>query len=220
MGKYTSKELIAKRVADLLEDGQLVNLGVGIPTMVPEFLDMDREIYLMAENGIIGSGPQAEAGKEDFFFKDAGDKYCTIKDGGSTINSETAFGLIRGGHLDYTILGAMQVDEAGNLANWTVPGKKMVGMGGAMDLVMGANQVVIAMEHCTRDDQSKILKKCSYPLTGVGVIDMIITEYATILVTEEGLEVIEIAEGISFEELQEKTEARLIKGKDIKVLSY
>lgn len=216
--KLNKKEFIAKRVSQMFKNGQLVNLGVGIPTIVPNFLPEDTKVWLEAENGIIGGGPPADKGQEDFYFKDAGDNYCTIKPGGCTFNSATSFGMIRGGHLDYTVLGAMQVDEEGNLANWLVPGGKMAGMGGAMDLVAGAKKVIVATEHCAKDGTPKILKKCSFPLTGKKVVDYIVTELAFIEATDQGLVLKEIAPGVKVEEIIEKTEARLIISPDLKVM--
>mgnify|MGYP002737291907 CR=1 FL=1 len=209
------KIFIAKRVAKLFEDGTLANLGVGIPTLVANYLPEGKNVWLEAENGIIGGGPPAAEGEEDFFFKDAGDKYCTILPGGCTFNSAMSFGLIRGGHLDYTVLGAMQVDEKGDLANWLVPGGKMAGMGGAMDLVVGAKKVIIATEHVSRDGSPKILKEVNFPLTGKGVVDLIVTDLALIEVTPEGLLLKEVAPGVTPEEVQEKTEAKLIIAEDL-----
>ena len=219
MAELTAKQKIAKRVAQLFQDGELANLGVGIPTLIPAFLPEGVEVWLEAENGIIGGGPPAAPGEEDFLFKDAGDKYCTILPGGCTFNSATSFGMIRGGHLDYTILGAMQVDQHGNLANWIVPGGKMAGMGGAMDLVTGAKKVIVATEHCTRDGSPKILKECSFPLTGAKVVDAIVTELAYIEVTDQGLVLREIAPGVGLEDVLSKTEAPLTVAEDLKVMN-
>lgn len=209
MAELTSKQKIASRIAKLFKDGELVNLGVGIPTLIPAFLPEGVEVWTQAENGIIGGGPPAPQGEEDLFFKDAGDRYCTLFPGGCTFNSATSFGLIRGGHLAYTVLGAMQVDEEGNLANWIVPGGKMAGMGGAMDLVAGAKKVIVATEHCARDGSSKIMKKCTFPLTGQKVVDYIVSELAFIEVTEDGLVLKEIAPGVTVEEVIAKTNAEL-----------
>ena len=210
MAELSNKDKIAKRVALFFKDGELVNLGVGIPTRVTNFLPENVEVWLEAENGIIGGGPPADEKEKDLFFKDAGDNYCTILPGGCCFNSAMSFGLIRGGHLAYTVLGAMQVDQEGNLANWIVPGGKMAGMGGAMDLVAGAKQVIVATEHCARDGKPKILKKCTFPLTGARVVDWIVTELCVIRVTEEGLLLTETAPGVSIEEVLEKTDADLI----------
>lgn len=218
MSNKNSKQKIASRIALMFNDGDLVNLGVGIPTLISQYIPNDKKIWLEAENGIIGAGPQAKEGEEDFFFKDAGDKFCTILDGGCTFNSATSFGLIRGGHLDFTVLGAMQVDQEGNLANWLVPGGKMAGMGGAMDLVAGAKKVIVATEHCSKDGSPKILEKVTYPLTGEKVVDYIVTELAFIEVTKEGLVLKEIAEDITVEELLSKTAAPLIIDKALKIM--
>ena len=216
MKELSSKEIIAKRVALEFKNGDLVNLGVGIPTLVPGFVKEDVEIWLESENGIIGNGPKASPGEEDRFLVDAGKQFCTIKKGGCTFNSTTSFGLIRGGHLDYTVLGAFQVDKDGNLANWTVPGGKLAGMGGAMDLVTGAKKVIVATEHCAKDGSPKILDKCTYPLTGIEVVDMIITELAVIEVSDKGLVLKETASGVSVEEVVSKTGTPLIISDDIK----
>lgn len=209
MDQLSNKEKIAKRVAQLFKDGELVNLGVGIPTLVPSFLPEGVEVWLESENGIIGGGPPAAEDEIDIFFKDAGDRFCTILPGGATFNSATSFGLIRGGHLAYTVLGAFQVDQHGNLANWIVPGGRMAGMGGAMDLVAGAKKVIVATEHCAKDGSPKILKQCTYPLTGEKVVDYIVTELAFIEVTDEGLLLQEVAPGITVDEVVEKTDAPL-----------
>ncbi|MBR2560551.1 MAG: 3-oxoacid CoA-transferase subunit B [Eubacterium sp.] len=216
MAELSNKEFIAKRVAKFFKDGELANLGVGIPTIVPRFLPEDVEVWMESENGIIGGGPPAKEDEIDPFFKDAGDKYCTILPGGCCFNSAMSFGMIRGGHLAYTVLGAMQVDQEGNLANWVVPGGKMAGMGGAMDLVAGAKKVIVATEHCSRDGRSKIMKKCTFPLTGEKVVDYIVTELALIEVTEEGLILLEVAPGVTAEEVLEKTDADLKVSPDLK----
>ncbi|MEA4814993.1 MAG: 3-oxoacid CoA-transferase subunit B [Oscillospiraceae bacterium] len=218
MAELTKKELIAKRIAMFFNDGELANLGVGIPTMVPAFLPEGVEVWLEAENGIIGGGAPAAPDAIDPFFKDAGDKFCTILPGGCCFNSAMSFGLIRGGHLAYTVLGAMQVDQAGNLANWVVPGGKMAGMGGAMDLVAGAKKVIVATEHCSKDGKPKILKKCSFPLTGEKVVDHIVTELAVIDVTPEGLVLREVAPGVTADEVIAKTEAPLTVAADLRTM--
>lgn len=218
MAELTKKELIAKRIAMFFNDGELANLGVGIPTMVPAFLPEGVEVWLEAENGIIGGGAPAAPDAIDPFFKDAGDKFCTILPGGCCFNSAMSFGLIRGGHLAYTVLGAMQVDQAGNLANWVVPGGKMAGMGGAMDLVAGAKKVIVATEHCSKDGKPKILKECSFPLTGEKVVDHIVTELAVIDVTPEGLVLREVAPGVTADEVIAKTEAPLTVSADLKTM--
>ena len=219
MIRLSSKELIAKRISQEFEDGQLVNLGVGIPGLIPKYLPKDIEVWLQAENGIIGGGPPAKKGFEDKYFVDANKQYCTILPGGSTFDSAMSFGLIRGGHVDYTVLGALQVDMNGDLANWVVPGGKLAGMGGAMDLVTGAKKVIVATEHTARNGKSKILKKCTFPLTGAKVVDYIVTELAFIEVTENGLVLKELAPGVLLEEVIKKTEADLIIDKSIKTMA-
>lgn len=204
------RDMIAKRIAQEFKDGMLVNLGVGIPTRIPRFLPAGVTVWLESENGIIGFGPPARAGEEDRFFVDASKAFTTILPGGCVFDSALSFGLIRGGHLDYTILGALQVDEEGNLANWIVPGGRLAGMGGAMDLVTGARRVVVATEHCSKDGAAKIMKKCTFPLTGAKVVDVIVTELAFIEVTPGGLVLREVAPGVTVEEVVAKTDARLI----------
>ncbi len=216
MKKLSPKEIIAKRVAQEFKDNQLVNLGVGIPGLVPNFLPENVEVWLQAENGIIGGGPPAKEGQADPYFVDASKLFCTMLPGGCTFDSTVSFGLIRGGHLDYTVLGALQVDEKGNLANWIVPGGKLAGMGGAMDLVTGAKKVIVATEHTSRDGKSKILKECTFPLTGKEVVDYIVTEKAFIEVTPDGLVLKEIAPGVTVEEIIAITEASLIIDRNIK----
>ena len=220
MAELNTKQKIASRVARMFKDGELVNLGVGIPTLVPAFLPEGVEVWTQAENGIIGGGPPAAPGEEDLWFKDAGDRYCTLLPGGCTFNSATSFGLIRGGHLAYTVLGAMQVDKEGNLANWIVPGGKMAGMGGAMDLVTGAKKVIVATEHCARDGSPKIMEKCTFPLTGQKVVDYIVSELAFIEVTEEGLILREIAPDTTVEEVIAKTGTALKVADDLKTMEF
>jgi len=219
MTTLSAKDIIAKRIAQDFKDGQLVNLGVGAPGLVPKYLPEGVEVWLQAENGIIGGGPPAPKGEEDKYFVDASKLFCTILPGGCTFDSTVSFGLIRGGHLDYTVLGALQIDQEGNLANWVVPGGKLAGMGGAMDLVTGAKKVIVATEHTSRDGKSKILKKCTFPLTGAKVVDIIVTELAYIEVTEQGLVLKEVAPGVTVEEVISKTEADLIVHENIKVMN-
>lgn len=203
----TNKERIARRVAREFQHGDLVNLGAGLPTQAAAFLPKGLKIYLQAENGIVGF----EAPRPDYvydpFSTDAGENPVSIIPGASIVDSCTSFGLIRGGHLDATVLGAMQVDEEGNLANWLVPGGKMAGMGGAMDLVCGAKRVIIAMEHNTKDGGAKILKQCTYPLTGSKVVTDVITELGFFVVTASGLVLKEIAPGVTLDTVRERTEA-------------
>ena len=203
----TNKERIARRVADFFRDGEFVNLGVGLPSLIPKFLPDDTNIWVLSDNGMIGNVPLSENETPDPFVVDAGNQLSKIIPGGSYLSSATSFGLVRGGHLDYTVLGAMQVDEKGNLANWMVPGGKLAGMGGAMDLVTGARQVIVAMEHCTKDGKPKILKKCTFPLTGTHVVDWIVTELCVMKVTDNGLVLTELSPKATIEEIREKTDA-------------
>jgi len=210
MTALNPRDIIPKRIALEFKNGMLVNLGVGIPGRVPMFIPKGINIWLHAENGIIGSGPPARPGEEDKYCVDASKLFCTILPGGSVFDSSLSFGIIRGGHLDYTVLGALQVDQEGNLANWIVPGGKLAGMGGAMDLVTGARKVIVATEHCAKDGSPKILKKCTFPLTGQKVVDLIVTDLAVIEVVPEGLVLKEVAPGVTVEEVILKTEAALI----------
>ena len=203
------KEIIAARVARELKDGDVVNLGIGLPTMVANFLPEGVSIVLQSENGIMGMGSAAEKGREDVDIVNAGAQYVTVNPGAMFFDSATSFGIIRGGHVDATILGALEVDQHGNLANWIVPGKMVPGMGGAMDLVVGAKKVIIAMQH-TQKGAHKILKECRLPYTAVGVVDMIITEMGVMEITPEGIVLTEINEGYTIEEVQSATGAKLI----------
>ena len=209
------KEVIARRTALELKDGDVVNLGIGLPTMVASCLPEGVDIVLQSENGIMGMGPAAEPGKEDVDIVNAGAQYVTVNPGAMFFDSATSFGIIRGGHVDATILGALEVDEEGNLANWIVPGKMVPGMGGAMDLVVGARKVIIAMTH-TQKGKPKILKKCTLPFTAVGVVNLIITEMGVMEVTEKGILLKEINPAFTPEQVQEATEAPLIISPDLK----
>ncbi len=209
------KEIIAARVAKELKDGDVVNLGIGLPTMVANFLPEGVEIILQSENGIMGMGPAAEKGKEDVDIINAGAQYVTVNTGAMFFDSATSFGIIRGGHVDATILGALEVDQHGNLANWIVPGKMVPGMGGAMDLVVGAKKVIIAMQH-TQKGAHKILKECRLPYTAVGVVDMIITEMGVMEITKDGIVLTEFHPDYTVEQIQEATEAKLILSPDLK----
>jgi len=202
-----SKELIAKRVALELEDGDIVNLGIGLPTLVTNYLPEGISVILHSENGFMGLAPLN--GPADPDLVNAGGKPAGIIPGGAIFDSLMSFSLVRGGHLDVTVLGGLQVDEAGNLANWMVPGKMVPGMGGAMDLVAGARKVIVAMEHTAKDGAPKILRKCDLPLTGKGVVSLIVTDMAVIKVTPEGLVLEEVAPGVTAEEVCSKTEAAL-----------
>jgi acetate CoA/acetoacetate CoA-transferase beta subunit len=188
------KNAIAKRVAKELKDGDVVNLGIGLPSLVANFVPKDVQITLQGENGLLGLGPAAKEGEEDPELTNAGGFPITVLPGASFFDSAASFAIIRGGHVDVTILGALQADEKGNLASWLVPGKKVTGMGGAMDLVVGAKKVIVAMEH-TAKGEPKILSKCTYPLTAVGVVKQIITEMGVMNVTKDGLVLQELAAG-------------------------
>ena len=215
MDKNEIRETIAKRVALELKDGYVVNLGIGLPTMVPNYVPKDVHVILQSENGLIGMGPNPEEGKEDKNLINAGGQYTSALPGAATFDSATSFGIIRGGHVDVTILGALQVDEKGNLANWMIPSKKTPGMGGAMDLLVGAKKVILAMEH-TAGENKKILKECTLPLTAAGEVDMIVTEMGVMEVTPEGIVLTEINPLFTVEDVQAKTDAKLIVSKDLK----
>ncbi len=213
-----AKEIIARRVARELKDGDVVNLGIGLPTMVANFLPPGVDIILQSENGMMGMGPAPQAGKEDKDLVNAGGMHVTALPGACYFDSAMSFAIIRGGHVDATILGALQVDEKGNLANWMVPGKMVPGMGGAMDLVTGAKRVIIAMNH-TAKGAHKILKECTLPLTAMSQVDMIVTEFGVMEITEEGIVLKEIAENMTVEEVQSHTGANLIVSRDLKKMA-
>ena len=204
-----SKELIARRIAKEFFSGNVVNLGAGVPQLVANYLDKGVFVWLHAENGIMGMGKADPTLPPDRFRTDAGEMPISIVPGGAVIDSATSFGIIRGGHLDATVLGTMQVDAEGSIANWMVPGGKFAGPGGAMDLVSGARRVIVATEHCSRDGKPKIVKKCTFPLTGYGVVDSIFSELAFIKVTDEGLVLMETAPGVTADEVIAKTGAPL-----------
>ena len=211
------KELIARRVAKELKDGDVVNLGIGLPTMVANYVDPSLDITFQSENGMLGLGPAPEKDHEDFDLTNAGGSPVTMSIGGVFFDSATSFGIIRGGHVDVTVLGSLQVDEEGNIANWIIPGKMVPGMGGAMDLLVGAKKVIVAMQH-TSKDKPKILKKCTLPFTAVKEVDMIVTELGVMEITAEGILLTELALGVSVEDIQNVTEAKLIISDHLKVM--
>lgn len=209
MDKNRIKEIVARRAAHELEDGYVVNLGIGLPTLIPNYLPAGVNVTLHSENGLLGMGARPAAGEEDPYLTDAGGAYTTATPGASLCDSATSFGYVRGGHIDVTILGALQADEKGNLANWCIPGRKTPGMGGAMDLLAGARRVILAMEHTAKGNH-KILKECTLPLTAAGAVQMIITEMGVMNVTPGGLELVEYNPEFTLDEIKAATGCELI----------
>ncbi|URJ61547.1 3-oxoacid CoA-transferase subunit B [Paenibacillus polymyxa] len=215
-----NREFIARRIAQEFKSGEVVNLGVGLPTMVVDYIPEDIHIMLQAENGILGVGPKAAQGKERLDCIDSGGNYVTTMEGACFFDSTLSFSIIRGGHVDITVLGALEVDEKGNLASWMIPGKKVPGMGGAMDLVVGAKRVIVAMEHVNKNGAPKILEQCKLPLTAVNVVKTIVTEKAVIdVIPGKGLMLKEIAPGLTVEDVQLATEAKLIVSPHLRAIA-
>jgi len=210
-----SKQEIAKRIAQELRDGWYVNLGIGIPTLVANYIPQGIDIELQSENGLLGMGPFPFEGEEDADMINAGKQTVTVLDGGSIFDSATSFAMIRGQHVQLTVLGAMEVAQNGDIANWKIPGRMVKGMGGAMDLVASAENIIVAMMHTNKRGESKLLKKCSLPLTGVRCVKKIVTNLAVLEVTDKGFKLLERAPGVSIEEIKNATEGTLFIDGDI-----
>jgi acetate CoA/acetoacetate CoA-transferase beta subunit len=214
--KNYKRVLIGKRIAKELKDGDWCNLGIGLPTEVANHIPAGTSVFFQSENGMMGVGPAPAQGEEDADLINAGGGFITAIPGACYFDSCTSFGIIRGGHLDMTVLGGLQVDENGNLANWMIPGKMVPGMGGAMDLVTGSKKVVVAMEHCDKNGNSKLLKQCNLPLTAKEKVNLVVTDMAVIEIKDKKMHLLEIAEGLTVDEVVKATEAELILPQVIK----
>ncbi|UCS92707.1 3-oxoacid CoA-transferase subunit B [Echinicola marina] len=216
-----SKIQIAQRIAKEIKDGQYINLGIGIPTLVANYIPDDLDVVLQSENGLLGIGPFPTEDNVDADLINAGKQTISMVDGSVLFSSAESFGMIRGGHVHLTILGAMEVSENGDIANWKIPGKMVKGMGGAMDLVASAENIIVAMQHCSKDGKSKLLKNCSLPITGINCVKKIVTDLAYLKVLPEGgFKLMERAPGVSVEEIQSKTEGRLVVEGDIPEMDF
>ncbi|MGD6815663.1 CoA transferase subunit B [Metabacillus sp. 84] len=218
--KVLVREKIARRAEKEIQDGYYVNLGIGMPTLVANFIQENKQVVLQSENGLLGIGPYPEENEVDPDLINAGKETVTAIAGASYFDSAESFGMIRGGHVNLAILGGMEVSESGDLANWMIPGKMIKGMGGAMDLVHGAQRIIVIMEHVSKNGSPKILKECSLPLTGKTVVNRIITDRAVLDVTELGLKLIEVAKGFTAEDIQQCTEPELIVSGDVKLEAF